>query len=464
MISNGLEIGTRALIAHKYAMDVIGNNIANVNTPGYSRERVVLQTTEPTQIPVISKHKPLASLGSGVKVAQIVRIRDEFLDTQQRDLARTSGQWSQTYQSLSIVENTLNEPSTSGLSASLNNYWNAWQSVASPDPSSTGARASLISQGQLLADQLRTTRQSLTDLQDNHDKDVAAKVTTINDLANQIATLNGQIVKSKSSGDANNLMDTRTQLVGQLAGLVNIEYYQDPTGSTTIAIGGGFLVSNIDASQLKAESDPSNKGFNTVTWADSGKPVLVNDGELYGLLKSRDVNVASFISGLDSMAVALVNDVNAVHRTGFGLNGETGMNFFLGTSAADVTINSELIYDPSQIGVSSQNVNMSGNGETASAIAMLRTKGTLNSGATSIDDYYQNMVTRIGTLTAEANAKVDTQTALKAQLDKQINSVSGVSIDEEMSDMIKFEHAYGASAKYIASVQRTLDELMAMLR
>ncbi len=464
MISNGLEIGTRALIAHKYAMDVIGNNIANVNTAGYSRERVVLQTTDPTTIQVLSRNKPMASLGSGVKVSQIERIRDEFLDTEKRDLARTAGEWSQSSQSLGIMGSTFNEPSDTGIAAGLNSYWNAWQSVASPDPSSSGARSTLISQGQLLANQLSTTRQGLTDLQANNDKDIVAKVQTINDLADQIATLNGQIVKSQASGDANDLLDKRNQLVGQLAGLVNIEYYQDPTGSTTIAIGGGFLVSHIDTAHLEAKTDPTNHSFNKVVWSESGKSVAVTGGELFGLIQSRDVKVQGYIDGLDSLATSLMSQVNAVHRAGFGLQGETGFNFFVGTNASDMSVNAELVYDPSKIAASSKNVDMSGNGETASAIANIRTQGSLNSGSTSVDDFYQNLIINLGTATAEANTKVDTNKAMVAQVDKQIASVSGVSIDEEMSDMIKFEHAYGAAAKYITTVQRTLDDLMAILR
>ena len=207
-----------------------------------------------------------------------------------------------------------------------------------------------------------------------------------------------------------------------------------------------------------------NKNFNNVVWADSGKSVSITGGELFGLIQSRDVKVQSYIDGLDSLAKSLMSQVNAVHQAGFGLKGETGLNFFVGTNASDMTVNAELVYDPSKIAASGQNVNMSGNGDTAAAIANIRTKASLNSGSTSINDFYQNLISKMGTATSEAKTKVDMNTAMMTQVDTQIASVSGVSIDEEMSNMIKFEHAYGAAAKYIATVQRTLDDLMAVLK
>jgi flagellar hook-associated protein 1 FlgK len=464
MISNGLEIGTRALEAHKYAMDVIGNNIANVNTPGYSRQRVNLETTAPTSIPVINKNKPMASLGTGVKVVQIQRLRDEFLDTQKRDLLQSTGEWDQKSQNLGIIESTFNEPSDSGISARLNSYWNAWQSVASPDPSSSGARSSLVSQGQLLANQLTTTRQNLSDLRDNNDKDIILKVQQINDLADQLAALNGQIIKANATGSPNDLLDKRNQLVGELSGLVNIEYYQDSNGAATLAIGGSFLVSGIDSAHLDTAQNADNRGYSDVVWKDSGKTAAVTNGTLFGLIQSRDVTAKGFMDNLDTMTQSLMSQVNAVHQAGFGLHGETGMSFFIGTNASDISVNAELVYDPSKIAASSTIENVSGNGEGASAIAHLRTTGILDSGSSSVEDFYQNLISRLGTDTSQANTKVETNKALMAQVDQQISSVSGVSIDEEMSEMIKFEHAYGAAAKYISTVQRTLDQLMAMLR
>lgn len=464
MISNGLEIGRRALEAHKYAMDVIGNNIANVNTPGYSRQRVNLDATAPLLIPVLSNGNPLASLGTGVKVSQIERLRNDFLDLQARDLSRSSGTWTQAAQNLGIMESTFNEPSTTGLATRLDGYFSAWQSVASPDPSSAGARGTLISQGQLLANTLSSTRQSLTDLQNNNDKDIVAKVQRINDIADQIASYNGQIIANKAAGDANDLMDKRNVLVGELSKLVNFEYYTDAQGGATIAIGGSFLVSNLDTSHLSVAQNVNNHGFNDVIWKDTTKSVPITAGELYGLLQSRDVKAADYIAGLDSIAQSLKTEINNVHRTGFGLNGDTGLDFFTGTDASNLAVNTELVYDPSKVAASSRSTDVAGNGENATAMANVRNNGVLDSGTAPIESFYQNLISKLATETSQANTNLATNKALTQQNDKQINSVSGVSIDEEMSEMIKSEHAYGAAAKYISVIQTTLDQLMAIIR
>ncbi|MDD5457314.1 MAG: flagellar hook-associated protein FlgK [Candidatus Margulisbacteria bacterium] len=460
MVSNGIEIAKRSLAAQRYAMDVIGHNLANVNTEGYSRQQVVLQTTNPILIPVINKNKPLASLGTGVMLTQIERIRDDFLDSQRRGISNDKGTWDQQYTNYDMIQGIFNEPSDTGIAANMTKFWDAWQNLATPDPSSAGARSNLVSQARVLAGALQQTRTQLVDLQKNNNTDIGLKVARINDLADQIAVINGQIVESKASGDANDLEDKRNVLVGEMSQLVNMEYYVDTTGSSTIAIGGSFIVADRNTNHLAATIDTNNYGYNKITWEENGKSALINGGELYGLIKSRDENVAGYIDNVDTFAAKLIETINNQHKAGFDLKGAQGGSFFTGTDASDIKVNEELINDPSRVAASSRNTDSNGNGENAIAIAQIRNSLTMNSNSTTLDEFYQNMISNLGTTTAETQTYSDINAGLLSQVDKQIVSTSGVSIDEEMSELIKTEQAYQSAAKYMQAVQDTMDTLL----
>lgn len=278
-----------------------------------------------------------------------------------------------------------------------------------------------------------------------------------------MSVLNGQIVEAESSSYANDLRDKRNQILSELAGLVNVQYYEDTYGSSTVAIGGAFLVADRNSNHLSTESNSQNSGYYDVVWKDNSKPASITGGELYGLLEARDKNVPKFINYLDDIAGEIISNVNAQHRTGFASDGSTGYNFFSGSSARDIRVTEELKYNPSKIAASSRSDNIAGNGENASAIARIRNSLLMNSDSTTIDQYYQNVISQLGVDTAESKTFMETNDSLINQLNNQIQSISGVSIDEEMSEMIKAEHAYGAAAKYIQVVKNTLDILMSIV-
>ena len=462
-MSIGLEIAKRALATHKTVLDAIGHNVANVNTEGYSRQKVDLASTQPLEIPVINKNNPFVALGTGVKVSQIRRIRDEFLDTQKRDVSLDYGTWSQQAVSYDMIEGIFNEPSDTGIMANLDAFWNSWQSLAVPDPSDPGARSNLVSQADIMATSFQVTRDQLSDLQKNHNTDIKYTVDKINDYADQLGVLNGQIIVSEATSDANDLRDKRTQILSELSALVNVQYYEDSYGSSTVAVGGSFIVADQNVNHLSVKENSTNGGFYDVVWEESTKQATITGGELYGLIEARDSNVPKYIDYLDEIASELITNVNNQHKQGYASDGTTGSNFFTGSSATDISVTSDLVYDPSRIAASSRSDNIAGNGENAVAIAQIRNSLLMNSNTTSIDSYYQSVISQLGVDTAEAQTFLDTNDSLINQLNNQIQSVSGVSIDEEMSEMIKAEHAYSAAAKYIQVIKNTLDILMSIV-
>ncbi|MEK6557339.1 MAG: flagellar basal body rod C-terminal domain-containing protein, partial [Candidatus Margulisiibacteriota bacterium] len=225
-------------------------------------------------------------------------------------------------------------------------------------------------------------------------------------------------------------------------------------------IGGVFLVSNQDVSKMTTEVDPGNNGYNTVKWENSGLAVKITDGELYGLIKTRDQTLAKYLDKLDTFAGTLISQINDLHSKGYGLNGTTGTKFFSGSDASSIAVNDELMQDSSLLAASSSPESPEGNGENAILIGNNRNKMVLSSNTVTLDQYYQNLVADIGTGSAEAKTYVKTNEALALQIAKEINSVSGVSIDEEMTNMIKAQQAYTAAAKYLTMVQSTMDTLL----
>ena len=456
----GIEIAKRALAANQYAMDVTGNNIANVNTPGYSRQEADIQNSTPVMVPVNNVNKPMASLGTGASLVSVTRVRDSFLDQQMRGVNQDSGNWNQQQVNLGQIESIFNEPSDTGIAANLTNFWSSFQGLASPDPSSSGARSNVVSSAQILASSLQQTRSQLTDLQASNDKDVQLKVQQVNDLADQIASLNGQIVNASASSEPNDLLDKRNVLVGQLSQLVNIDYYEDPRGSSTIAVGGVFVVADQTANHMTTKVNPLNNGFSDVVWQNEGSQVDINNGELNGLIQSRDTTTTQYISFLDNMATTMMTAVNNQQRAGYTLTGESGQNLFTGTSAGDIAVSTEIANDLSKIAASSRPDNAAGNGDNATLLADVGSKAIFDSNTTSVNQTYQNMISNLGTQSAQAQTYVNTNEGLNKQLTSQIASNSGVSIDEEMTNMIQFQHGYTAAAKYMQTMSDVMTTLM----
>ncbi len=464
MISNGLEIGRRALITNMQALDVIAHNVANANTEGYSRQTVSLSATAPTTIPTMNKYSPFASLGTGVKLNNINRIRDEFLDSQMRDESETLGQWDAKQSNYSIIGSALNEPSDQSISSLFDAFWNSWQALTAPDPSSSGVRNQVVSESTLLANTFNRTASQLKELQANDNEDIKNVVTQINDLTDQIAIINKQIVEMSALGSANDLKDQRTKLVTELSTLININYIEDEHGAATLSTAGGILVSGNTAEHIETTVNADNNGYYDVIWSNSKLSVNANNGRLFGLIDSRDTIVQGYIDQLDTTANTLINSVNLQHAKGYDLNGNSGQMFFTGSTASDIALSSEIQSNPSKIAASSSADNPEGNGENGLALARLRDLKLLANDSATIDDYYKGVVSALGIKTQEAGFAVNTQNTIIKQINTKTQSISGVSIDEEMTDMLKFQHSYQAAAKYVTVINQLLDTLMNLVK
>jgi flagellar hook-associated protein 1 FlgK len=449
-INVGLEIGRRALLAQQYSLNTTGHNIANVNTPGFTRQQVMMVTTLPFS-------RPDGNLGTGVKVETVRRIRSYFLDDQYRQESQRLARWQTLSQSWGQVENIFIEPSDTGFSALLDEFWNSWQDLAN-NPDSTAARSSVREQAKLLVNSFHHFHNQLVEFQTSLDDDIQKCVDYINNVGHQLAALNEEIATAELTGQpANDLRDRRDLLIDELSEYINVDIMEQPSGTYTVLLGGMALVDGTSVLELTTDinTEGSATVHNVMFATSTAKPEIVN-GKLAGFIEARDEIVAVRLEELDELALAFVQKINAVHSEGYTINGVTGVNFFDSntTGAQDIELDELILNDERYIAVSTNGE--LGDNSNALRITALRHELFLKNGTSTFGDYYSAMVGTIGIRSKEAQNMAENQEALVFHISDNRQALEGVSLDEELTNMIKYEHAYAAAARVITAMDEAL--------
>lgn len=459
----GIETALRALMAQRKATETAGHNIANASTPGFSRQRVELEASyDPYTVPSLGRPEIPGQLGTGVNITAIRRVRDEFLDLQVRNESSKLGYWEIRRDSLQKVEVVLNEPGENGLDSVMTAFWNAWQEL-SKNPESLAVRSEVRQRGITLAESVRHLYGQLQQLQEDLNFNVGVTVEQINTTAQQLADLNQQIIHSVAAGDnPNDLRDRRDLLIDRLAKMVEITVSGQPDGTVNVAVGGRNLVQGTTIDNFQAVPDPLNNNFYTVQWESDGTPVAFTSGSIAGMIWTRDMGVADILGQLDELAATLINKVNAVHRSGYGLDGSTGNDFFIGTGAADIEVASGILGNLNTIAAASDAAKLPGDGSNALELAQLKDALTMPPGSPSgtFGDYYRSLVASTGINSEQAMRLTENLGALVSQLENRRQAVMGVSLDEEMANIVKFTHAYQAAARVLTTLDEQLDVII----
>ncbi len=451
----GLEIGKRALLAHQLALRTAGHNVANVNTPGYTRQRVTIQPADPSQ-------SLFGPVGMGVDVTNIEHIRDLFLNERWRDENQSLGQWEARARNFTQIENVFNEPQDSSLGAILNDFWAAWHDLANK-PEAPETRKTVIQQAHTVTNAFHQLHSRLSRIRQSIDTDIRNKIKEINGLGDQLAGINRQIGHAELGGDrANDLRDRRDLLIDKLSQYVDVNTREDDLGRVRVSIGAMAFVDGTDCWALDSEIEGSGNVIRSnIIWKGSTFEPSFFNGEMKAMMEMRDEVVTDYLGKLNTLSKAIVENVNAAHRAGYGFDGSTGVDFFdpYMTDANEIMISLEVENDPSRIAASvSGEV---GDGSNALTIAdVLKVNRVLSNGTATIEEYYGSMIGSIGMQTMEADDQVENYTLLVQQLENSRQSVQGVSLDEEMANMIKFQHAYGAAARVITSMDEALETLI----
>lgn len=457
----GLEIARKALQTHQIAMNITAHNIANANTVGYTRQVPHLsQETIPLRGLFVPPH--LKNVGLGVDVDDIRRMRDRFIDLQIRQESRTGAYWNTIDKGLEQIEVIFGEPNEeSGLSQIFDRFWNTWQELAK-SPESQASRVLVAETGSLLAQALNHTYAQLEVARQELNEKVAIKVQEVNTYIQQIYDLNQQIVRvAPAGGNINDYKDQLDVLVENLSKVLQVQVRENDNGTYTIVLQGRILANDRERSFLGLELDAS--GMNRVV-LENGPEVdfTYQNGELKAIFDLRDSIVPRYEQALDALALGLRDAVNAVHARGFTLEEPPvqGGAFFVGSGAKDLAVNPEILENPLKIAASLSGA--PGDGENALAIAQLRGKPIVE--GSNPDDYYRGIISRLGVEREEAQRIAKNQEVLVEQLENRRESVSGVSLDEEMTNLIRYQYAYQAASILVRTIDEMLETVVGSIR
>lgn len=452
-LSGTLGIAVNALLADQGAMEVTSNNIANANTPGYTREQANLAEQQPVEIGNLL-------FGEGVTLQSIQSIRDPVLEMRIQQENQVQGKLNSFLDGTNQVQALFNETQGVGLESVLSQFFNSFQAL-STDPTSTPLRQGVLSAAQNLVNTFHQESSSLSQIKSGLDQTVTQDVSQVNQLTSAIAQVDSQISSSQVSGQsAGALIDQRTQLVNQLSGLIGVSVTNAENGAYTISTQDGMpLVAGNQSFSLQTQLDPSS-GTQHVYFNANDITSTITQGELGGVFQVRDQVIPSVQGQLDSLAASVVSSVNAQNAAGYDLSGNAGGNFFAplsGTAGAASQV-ALAISDPSGIAASSDGT--PGSNGNATALANIHNQPIVS--GQNVTDFYAGLVNNIGNQVSFANTQQQAESALAEQLQNQLQSISGVSIDQEAANLVMFQQAYEASAKVVSVVDQLMETTINM--
>ena len=576
-IFDALNIGVSGLYVSKMAINVTGNNVANVNTPGYSKERVDI-------LPSMPLVEYAGVFGTGAEVSQIISTRNTLIDKRVRNANEEMNFYNKLNNTLDEIQSVFNEENGVGLKGAMEQFFNAWHAL-SLNPDLETARQQVIEKGLTLSKALRDAYSSLQQIRNGLDDSVSYTITQINSLAKRIAQLNYEIAKAElgDKDHANTLRDERSKLIEKLTGLANVtilegSYDKNSKPEMTILLGGMPIVSGKDYNELSALKLKGEK-YNRVYFVESSGAKIditgrITNGSLGAILKLRDRTVPEYQNDVDKIASTLIQKVNELHSAGAGLtpysqiegiypadphaalsitqatgldipvktgsfkvkvvdskgndvgvftvpvNGDDhlikesptdthsvidrfnnvlqgyammsispagnvqitaingykfaftydssnflaalGLNtFFSGHGAQDINVNTLLQNDPSKIAAGK--TLEPGDSSNAQKIAQIQLDKVMVNNTQTVDEYYNAFLGKIGATKQRFDEIYKAKQAVYQQLKTTQQSLEGVSLDEEAANLIKFQRAYQANAKYISIVDQMTQTLINMV-
>ncbi|MCL6570279.1 MAG: flagellar hook-associated protein FlgK [Bacillus sp. (in: Bacteria)] len=467
---HGLELGKRALYAQQAALSTTGHNIANANTVGYTRQRAEMQATR--AISVLGMQ-----LGTGVEVNKLIRLREEYIDVQMRGENKNLGYWEAKSDTLSKIEGILNEPSDDGLAFTMDEFWKGWEELAK-NPDSAATRAVVRQKGVAVAETFKYLSDSIDMMQTDLKNVINTKTSEVNSLATQIGSLNDQISRLVANDyEPNDLYDQRDVLIDQLSKIVNVTVTNTTNGMVDVSAGSGVLVSGKTTNTLSIDFDQTSGLVDPTKIKIGENTISLDSGELLGRIESFGIvgggtksTLPTLKDKINELAMTFATAVNTVHLSGLNLDNINGVSttkvaFFTGTSAGDLLVNPAIMNSLNLIAAANEETagqSSTGNGKNAQDMADIKFDDSLKfSGITStVGDYYRNIIGQLGVDSQEAGRMFNNSELIVNQVENHRQSVSGVSLDEEMSNMIKFQQAYNAAARMVTTMDECLDKII----
>lgn len=491
----GLEIAKSALFTSQQGINLTGHNIANADTEGYTRQRLILQAISPAELSGRFSTIARSAVGAGVVIRSVSQVRNAYVDRTLRKEYSNLGEWETRTNEMEYMEALFDETSASSISTTLSEFFDSVQEL-SKDPLSKEIRTSMQQAAITMTETFNHYFQQLSDLQSQMNDSMKVTVQRINEISTSIASYNRSIEIFELDGDnANDLRDQRNLLLDELSKLSNIECSEDSEGRLSVWVGDAQVVNHTSSTNLQVAADQTGavtgaSGFYRVCVMDSGGNLVDVDysgGELEGYRQLRDGNSADdagipyFIGRLNDMVRSLAEEFNAIHETGYtmaydSVASQTGVRFFdvpfdaggdpdySQLTAGNFAISDEVLNDVYQIAASDTLIDLSAdntqtsNNEIALQLAALTNASII--GGTSFEGYLKDMVVELAVNSAYSQNMLESQQSVTQSLETRKEGISGVSVDEEMINLMKFQHMYSAASRVINVMDEALDKLI----
>jgi len=441
-----MSIALSGLLTEQGALGITTNNVANANTPGYTRQRPVLIEGDPVL-------QGSLTFGSGVVLANVQSLRDPIIELRLNDETQQHSQLDTMVSAMQQIE-VMFSGSNGSLGTQITNFFNSLQQLSS-NAVSLSARQGVLSAAGNVANSFRTTVSNLRAQRSSLDLGVGQTVEQINVVTGQIAKLNQQISAIENlHQDAGTFVDQRTTLIRQLSEMVDVSVVKSDNTLTITTSSGYALVAGDRSFAVTNQLDPS--GVQHIFSHGADITAKITGGSLAGVLAVRDQKIPALLADLDTLAGGLATAINSAHRNGTDLAGMAGGDFFTPPPAGNVGAASSmavLITDPSKIAASSDG----SPGSNGNLTQLLAVQNQTVTGGQSPINFYADMVFGIGSDVANGSAERDASDLILRQLQDQRSSLSGVSMDEEAANLIRYERSYQAAARVITAISEITD-------
>lgn len=448
----GFEIARRGVNVHRAALDITGHNIANANTPGYSRQAAVIEASQPWTLPDLATKMQPGQLGTGVQADSVRRIRDNYLDAHYRQSSSLEGYWQKKLDNAQQMEAVFPEPDGQGIQAAMLDFFNNWQNLNN-NPQDPGVKTAVRESGDLLASSLRQTYSQLENIGKGFSGAINDQVTQVNQILTNIAGLSNTIIISSRTGtQPNDLLDKRDNLLDQLARIARINVVAQDNMTIKVTFmdsdvtvldddgNGKVVASQVTYSEDCLSVDGADINLTDLANYASDGPAGAGQGNILGIESARLEN-KNLLQQLDNLARALITNVND----------RSGVTFFTGSDANDIALGNDAVI-----------------GENALAVAQLQSTPLAidpdSDTMVMLGNYYQGIVAQVGANVRNAGNMLESQLAISQQIEALRQSTSGVSLDEELTLAMQYQYGYQASARMLNMQDELLDYLINRMR
>ncbi len=460
----GLNTALTSLYAQRRGLDVTGQNIANANTEGYTRQRVVMQSQNSNVVPGV--YATSEAVGNGVTVTSVDRLRNNALDQRSFTEHSNSAYHNERASAYTLIEDAFGEPSDTALQARMQDMWDGWNAVAT-NPDKAAPKAAMLQQATTVSSTLNDAAAQLNNQYTATRAGLDTAVNEVNKAAESIARLNQEIVVATAAGiGANELQDQRGQQMLKLSELAGATATELPNGSLNVYVGSSPLVTGFSTRKVEVEVGSARRLEDLATaevnlrFADTKGPV--GPGGSMGSsmeLLTRGGTLQALSQRLDPVATKLAENVNDLHRTGYAMDGTTGQDFFVSgngdpLSAANISVG---IKSPERVAISSGDPTGTPRVLDGSIADDL---GELATSRTGADAEYQSLIGDLGVAAQSSTRRRDIQNAVTDQVDAARDAESGVNLDEEMTNLLTYQRGYEAASRVLTTIDSMLDQLI----